>query len=394
MRKVKVTRIVARLNIGGPAVHIINLTTGLDPDRFDSQLIVGRPGPDEGDMGYQAAQKGIDPLTIPELGRELSPLGDLRTTVKLARIFRRDKPDIVETHTAKAGAVGRLAARLANVPIVIHVFHGHVFHSYFGPLRSEMFVNFERTLARITDRIITVSPAQRRDIVDVYGIAPPERVLTVPLGLDLEPFRRAKQTCHGRFRASLGVPTEALLVGFVGRLTAVKNPSLFVESAGHVVQQFPQTRFVFVGDGELRPALEEQTDALGLAQHVIFAGWQVDMPAVYADLDLLALTSLNEGTPVTVIEALATGIPVVASAVGGVPDVLKDQETGTLVPSGDAERLAKAIIELLRAPERGQVLAYAGQQSVLGRFDLARLINVMDSLYFALLKEKGMDLQK
>jgi glycosyltransferase involved in cell wall biosynthesis len=392
MRKVKITRIVARLNVGGPAVHIINLTAGLDPDRFDSQLIVGRPGPDEGDMGYLATQKGIDPLIIPELGRELSPLGDLRTTVKLARILRRDKPDIVETHTAKAGAVGRLAAQLVGVPLIIHVFHGHVFHGYFGPLKSEMFVNVERALARITDRIITVSPAQRRDIADVYRIAPPERVLTVPLGLGLEPFRTAKQTCHGRFRASLRVPTEALLIGFVGRLTAVKNPSLFVEAAEHVVQQFPQTRFVFVGDGELRLVLEEQIDALGLAQHVIFAGWQVDMPAVYADLDLLALTSLNEGTPVTVIEALATGIPVVATSVGGVPDVLKDQETGVLIPPGDPEGLAQAIIELLRVPEHAEALARAGQGDVLDRFGLARLVDDMESLYSALLQEKDVGL--
>jgi glycosyltransferase involved in cell wall biosynthesis len=392
MRKVKVTRIVARLNVGGPAVHIINLAAGLDPDRFESQLIAGRPGPHEGDMGYLATQKGIEPLIVPELGRELSPLGDLRTTLKLARILRRHKPHIVETHTAKAGAVGRLAARLANVPVIIHVFHGHVFHSYFGPLQSEMFVNVERALAGITDRIITVSPAQRRDIADVYRIAPPERVLMVPLGLDLEPFRRARQTCHGQFRASLRVPAEALLVGFVGRLTAVKNPSLFVEAAGHVVQQFPQARFVFVGDGELRAALEEQIDALGLAGHVIFAGWQVDMPAVYADLDLLVLTSLNEGTPVTVIEALATGIPVVATAVGGVPDVLKDQETGMLTPSGDAEGLAQAIVELLHAPERAEALARAGQGDVLDRFDLVRLVDDMESLYLALLQEEDVEL--
>jgi glycosyltransferase involved in cell wall biosynthesis len=392
MRKVKVTRIVARLNVGGPAVHIINLTAGLDPDRFESQLIAGRPGPDEGDMGYLATQKGVYPLIIPELGRELSPLGDARTTIKLARILRRHKPDIVETHTAKAGAVGRLAARLANVPLVIHVFHGHVFHSYFGPLQTQLFLNVERALARITDRIITVSPAQRRDIVDVYRIAPPERVLTVPLGLDLEPFRRAKQTRHGRFRASLVVHPETPLVGFVGRLTAVKNPSLFVEAAGRVVQRFPQARFVFVGDGELRAVLEEQVDALGLAGHVIFAGWQVDMAAVYADLDMLALTSLNEGTPVTIIEALAAGVPVVATAVGGVPDVLKDQETGALVPPGDADALAQAIVELLSAPERAAALTGAGQRDVLERFDLARLVDDMESLYSALLQEKDVEL--
>jgi len=390
--KIKITRIVARLNVGGPAVHIVNLMAGLDPDRFDNQLIVGRPGPDEGDMGYLAAQKGIVPLVIPELGRELSPLWDLQIILKLVRVLRRQQPHIVETHTAKAGAVGRLAARLAGVPVVIHVFHGHVFHSYFGPLKTRLFINVERALARLTDRIITISPAQRRDIVDVYRIAPPERVLTIPLGLDLNAFQAAKQAARGRFRASLGIPGDRALVGFVGRLTPVKNPSLFVEVALRVVQQCPGTCFVFVGDGELRSTLGRQVDALGLAQHVLFAGWQVDMPAVYADLDMLALTSLNEGTPVTVIEALAAGTPVVASAVGGVPDVVINQETGMLVPSGDLEAVVQAIIHLLRDPMRAQTLACAGQQHVLERFDLARLTDDMESLYVALLEEKGVRL--
>jgi len=390
--KVKVARIVARLNIGGPAVHIINLMAGLDPDRFENLLIVGRPGPNEGDMGYLASQKGIDPLIIPGLGRELSPLWDAQTTFKLARILRRQRPHIVETHTAKAGAVGRLAARLAGVPVVIHVFHGHVFHSYFGPAKTELFINIERGLARLTDRIITISPAQRRDVVDVYRIAPPERVITIPLGLDLGPFEAARQSCRGQFRSSLGISPDIPLIGFVGRLTAVKNPRQFIEVAGRVIRESPQARFVFVGDGELRPALEEQVGALGLAQTVIFTGWQENMPAVYSDLDLLVLTSLNEGTPVTVIEALATGVPVVASEVGGVPDVVTHQETGLLVPSGDAEATAQAILQFLRAPERAQRLALAGQRVVLGRFDLRRLVNDMDALYHALLIEKGINL--
>ena len=392
MGTVKVARIVARLNIGGPAVHIINLMAGLDPDRFENLLVVGRPGPNEGDMGYLASQKGIDPLIIPGLGRELSPLWDAQTTFKLARILRRQRPHIVETHTAKAGAVGRLAARLAGVPILIHVFHGHVFHSYFGPAKTELFINIERGLARLTDRIITISPAQRRDVVDVYRIAPPERVITIPLGLDLGPFEPARQSCRGQFRSSLGISPDIPLIGFVGRLTAVKNPSQFIKVAGRVVQESPQARFVFVGDGELRPALEEQVGALGLAQTVIFTGWQANMPAVYSDLDLLVLTSLNEGTPVTVIEALATGVPVVASEVGGVPDVVTHHETGLLVPSGDAEATAQAILQFLRAPERAQRLALAGQRVVLGRFDLRRLVNDMDALYNALLIEKGINL--
>jgi glycosyltransferase involved in cell wall biosynthesis len=387
--KVKITRIVARLNIGGPAVHIINLSAGLDPDRFENRLIAGRPGPDEGDMGYLATPKGIEPLIIPELGRELSPLRDLATALKLVHILRHQRPHIVETHTAKAGAVGRVAARLAGVPIVIHVFHGHVFHSYFGPLKTGLFINVERALARITDRLITISPAQQRDVVQVYGIAPAERVVMIPLGLDLQPLRVAKQTCRGQFRSNLGLPDDIPLVGFVGRLTGVKNPSLFIEAARRVVHQIPRARFVFVGDGELRPALERQVRAWGLTQQVLFAGWRSDMPPVYADLDLLALTSLNEGTPVTLIEALAAGVPVVATAVGGVPDVVAGQEMGLLVPSGDAEALARTVVQLLCAPERAHTLALAGQRYVLVRFDIARLANDMQALYLTLLEEKG-----
>jgi glycosyltransferase involved in cell wall biosynthesis len=390
--KIKVTRIVARLNVGGPAVHIINLMAELDTDRFENQLIAGRPGPREGDMGYLATQKGIEPLIIRELGRELSPLGDLRTAFKLVRILRSQRPHIVETHTAKAGAVGRLAARLAGVPVVVHVFHGHVFHSYFGSMKTQMFINVERILARYTDRIITISPAQYHDIVHTYRIAPPERVLTIPLGLDLQPFSTAEQTSRGRFRSALGIASDTPLIGFVGRLTCVKNPMLFVEAAQRVIQELAPARFVFVGDGELRPALEEQVDALGLAQHMIFAGWQADMPSVYADLDLLVITSFNEGTPVTIIEALASGTPVVATAVGGVPDVVMDQQTGLLVPSGDVSSLTQAIARLLGAPEYGQGLALAGQQSVLEQFDIARLVKDMESLYHSLLKEKGVHL--
>jgi len=389
MRKIKVTRIIARLNVGGPAVHIINLMAALNSARFENYLIVGSPGPDEGDMSYLAAQKGITPLIIPELGRELSPLRDVQTVLNLVRTLRRQRPHIVETHTAKAGAVGRLAARLAGVPVIIHVFHGHVFHSYFGLVKTRLFIGIERALARLTDRIITISPAQRHDIAQVYRIALLEKVLMIPLGLDLQPFATAKQAHFGHFRTALGIPTDVPLVGFVGRLTGVKNPSLFVKAAQRVVQRIPQACFVFVGDGELRPGLEKQVGALGLTQQVIFTGWQADMPAVYADLDLLALTSLNEGTPVTVIESLATGTPVVATAVGGVPDVVMDQQTGLLVPSGDADALAQAVVGLLRAPEHARALALEGQQNVLAHFGLARLVNDMESLYLALLKEKG-----
>lgn len=389
MSRVRITRIVARLNVGGPAMHILNLTAALDAARFESQLVVGRPGPHEGDMGYLAAQKGIVPHVLPELGRELSPTKDLWTVWRLVQVLRRQRPHIVETHTAKAGAVGRLAARLAGVPIVLHVFHGHVFYGYFGPAKTRFFIAIERGLARLSDRIITISPGQQRDIAHVYRIASPDKVIVVPLGLDLEPFTEAGRGRSGRLRASYGVPAGAPLVGFVGRLTAVKNPSLLVEAAREVVDAVPEAHFVFVGDGELRPELEGQVAELGLGERVLFAGWQTDMPAVYADLDALVLPSLNEGTSMTVIEAMATGVPVIATAVGGVPDVVSDGHTGRLVPSSEVGPLAQAIVDLLRDPGLAQEWARAGQQDVLARYGLRRLARDMESLYMELLAEKG-----
>jgi glycosyltransferase involved in cell wall biosynthesis len=390
MSAIRITRVIARLNIGGPAVHIANLMAGLDPDRFESRLVIGQPGPGEGDMGYLVPADAVHLTVIPELGRSLSPVRDLRTLFRLVAILRRQRPHIVETHTAKAGFVGRLAAWLAGVPIVLHVFHGHVFYGYFGPLQTRTFIHIERALARLTDRVITISPAQRHDIVHVYHIAPPQKVLVVPLGLELGPLVAARQKDDGRFRAGLGIPADVPLVGYVGRLAAVKNPSLWVGVACRVLQRVPQARFVLVGDGELRPDVERQIADLGLAGRVILAGWQRDMPSVYAALDVLTLTSLNEGTSVTAIEALAAGVPVVATAVGGMADVVADGRTGLLAPSGDVTALSAAVAGLLQAPERGWSLAQAGQRDVTARFGIERLVRDMESLYVALLEEKGM----
>jgi glycosyltransferase involved in cell wall biosynthesis len=394
MDKTRIVRIVARLNVGGPAVHILNLMEALDPERFRNHLITGLPGPREGDMSYLAIQKGIEPEVIPELSRDISPLDDALALRKLIRTLRRHRPHIVETHTAKAGAVGRLAAYLTGLagppaPAIMHVFHGHVFHSYFGPVKTRAFITIERALARITDRIITISPAQYRDITETYRIARPEKTVVVPLGLKLQPFARARQTSVGQFRRAFGLPSDAPLVGFVGRLAPVKNPNLFIEAARLTLQQTPETYFALVGDGKLRPELERRVEALGLTKHVVFTGWQEDMPATYADLDVMALTSLNEGTPVTVIEALAAGVPVVATAVGGVPDVVTDRRTGLLVPSGDIEAVAQGMLKLLRNPEYARHLAREGQLEVLERFDLTRLAADMESLYRTVLEEKN-----
>jgi len=384
----KIVRIIARLNIGGPAIHTVLLTAGLDGARFESLLVTGVVGPDEGDMCDLALAKGVTPQVIPELGRELHLVRDLVTLFKLYRLLRRERPHVVHTHTAKAGAVGRVAARLAGVPVVLHTFHGHVFRGYFGPRKTQFFINLEKFLARLSDCVVTVSKGLRHDLA-AYGIAPLTKIAVVPLGFDLEPFLTVTQEAGARWRREAGLPEDAPLVGIVARLTGVKNHRLFLEMARRVADAAPETWFAVVGDGELRAELEAYAAELGLAGRVRFTGWVRDMPPVYAALDVVVITSLNEGTPVTLIEGMAAGRPVVSTAVGGVPDIVADGESGLLAPSGDADGLARAVTALLRAPARRQAMGQVGRESVRERFSAARLVGDVERLYLELLAFRG-----
>jgi len=386
---IKVVRIIARLNIGGPAIHTVLLTAGLDPARFQSLLVCGVVGPSEGDMLDFATARGVSPVIVPALGREIHLEQDGQAFLQLFKLFRRERPQVVHTHTAKAGLVGRLAARLAGVPVVVHTFHGHVFHGYFGPLKTRFFIFLERFLARLSDGIVTVSQGQRRELA-AYSIAPLDKIRVVPLGFDLTPFLTATAEDGADWRRRVGLPEDALLVGIVGRLTGVKNHRLFLEMARRVALAVPDVWFVVVGDGELRVELEARAQELGLAERVRFTGWVRQMASVYAALDVVALTSLNEGTPVTLIEGLAAGRPVVSTAVGGVPDIVADGETGLLVPTGDADALAEAVVGLLRDPARRRVMGQAGRESVRGRFAVERLIGDVERLYAELLSAKGL----
>jgi len=386
MRRVKVVRIIARLNIGGPAIHTILLTAGLNDQRFESMLVTGVEGKYEGNMLDLAAAKGVEPIIIPQLRRNVDPLGSLITLFKLYRLMRRERPHIVHTHTATAGLLGRLAAKLAGVPVILHTFHGHVLHGYFGPLQSKALVWMERLLARLSDRIVTVSEGQRQELA-AYGIAPLEKITVVPLGFELEELL-ACESHRGELRRELGLTDGNKLVGIVARLVPIKNHHLFLQAAQVVAEAVPQARFLVVGDGELREELEVYARDLGLDEKAFFTGWRRDLPRLYADLDVVALTSINEGTPVSLIEALAAGVPVVATAVGGVPDVVVDGETGYLVEAGDVKGLAEAIIELLRNPERAKEMGSAGREAVYPRFATQTLIANVEGLYAQLLRQE------
>jgi glycosyltransferase involved in cell wall biosynthesis len=383
-RPIRIMRIIARLNVGGPAIHVTLLTEQLGPPDFQSTLVCGSIGPDEGDMAYLAEECGIHPVMIPTLGRELSPLRDLKTLWMLWRLMRQARPDVVHTHTAKAGFVGRVAAWLAGVPVRVHTFHGHVFQGYFSPAKTRVFLWLERFNARLSDRLITISPTLRDELAEKYRIAPAEKFGVVPLGLELSPFAQTPRH-QGYFRARFNLPADAPLIGIVGRLVPVKNHALFLDMAARVKKMIPDARFVIIGNGETRLPIEAQVEALGLNGAVTFTGWQQDVKSAYSDMDVLVISSHNEGTPVSVIEALAAGVPVVSTAVGGVPDLLLQGAYGRLVPPGDPDGLAAAVAAALNDPAEHSLDI---RQAISAEYDISRLANDLATLYRDLLTAK------
>ncbi len=389
----KVMHVIARLNVGGAARYVIELLSHLKALGYETQLVCGVVGKHEGDMRYLADEYGLDVTIIPSLGREISPVGDILTIYRLWRLIRREKPDIVHTHTAKAGLVGRVAARLCRVPVVVHTFHGHVFAGYFGKTKTRVFLLLERLMARFSTRIITLSAALKRELAQIYRIAPENCIEVIELGFDLDKLlaleRQSGTLRQSPFRQAYGIPADTPLVGIVGRLVPIKNHDLFLRAARIVVDTLPGVWFAIVGDGERRAELEALTAALRLMDQVRFCGWATDLLPVYAALDMLVLCSDNEGLPVSLIEAMAGGVPVVATNVGGVSDLLEGGDgtpgkIGQIVPPGDANALAEAILNTLK-DERAHERAIAARQSVARRYGIAHSAALTDALYKRLL---------
>jgi glycosyltransferase involved in cell wall biosynthesis len=387
-RRIKILRVIGRLNVGGPTIHVVNLCAGLNPVRFDQLLVVGSENPAEGSMLDYALARGVQPRVIPEMvtAFSLTPR-DVKALAKLYFLIRRERPHIVCTETAKAGFLGRLAGRLAGVPVIVHTFHGHVLHGYYGPVKNWLMRRMERSLARITDRLVTVSEQVKRDLVG-YGVAAAEKITVIPLGFDLEPFLNS-HAHKDEFRREIGYGDEHKLIGIVGRLFSIKNHALFLDAAAHVSAREQNARFVIVGDGVLRPTLEKQASDLGIADRVLFTGWRRDLARICADLTVLVVSSDNEGTPVSAIEAMAAGCPVVATRVGGLSDLIDDRRTGRLVPPRDEKVLATAVLDLLHGPETARNLGRNAKEAVGKRFAVTRLISDMDRLYSELLEEKA-----
>jgi glycosyltransferase involved in cell wall biosynthesis len=389
--RVKVVRVIARLNMGGPALHVAYLTAGLRERGYDTTLVAGTLARGEDSMAFVAEDLGIEIVRIEELGREISPLRDLRAIVRLARVLRRERPQILHTHTAKAGTVGRLAAILAGSrrpPVVVHTFHGHVLRGYFGPMRTRFFLLLERWLAAHTTALIAVGPQVRDDLV-ALGVAPADRFAVIRLGIELEERVRPSEDGRAETRRYLGVADDRFVVGWVGRMTAVKRTDDVLAAFKRLRDGGVEASLCMVGDGPDRERLERRAAELGVIRDTLFLGYQEDVAPFYAAFDTLVLPSANEGTPVSVIEALAAETPVVATRVGGVPDVVRDGEEGFLVDTGATDELAERLTRLARDPKLRQRLGRSGRDRVLKRYAVERLLDDVDRLYRELLAASG-----
>ncbi|HZC24705.1 MAG TPA: glycosyltransferase family 4 protein [Candidatus Binatia bacterium] len=394
--KVTIARVIARLNVGGPAIQAISMTKAFRERGYRTILLTGQIPDGEGSMEHLADEMGVVPVRIGTMSRRISWHRDLAAVWQLIRIFRREKPLIVHTHTAKAGTLGRLAAIVTRVPVRVHTFHGHVFQGYFSPAVTRVFLAIERFLARHTDRIIALSQSQKHDLAYTYRVAPAEKIAVVPLGFGLESFLAVNGRL-GTLRQSMGCEKDGFLVGWVGRLTEIKDPDLFLHCARDLVHNFPELRFAVIGDGELRSACEEMVDAAEFGEKVCFMGWQQQLDRIYADLDLVVLTSINEGTPLALLEAMASGKAFVSTDVGGVRDLMVGSahkldgfeifENGILVPR-QRDVLARAITYLLKNPEMLRSMGKSGRAFVRARFSNQRLADDLESLYVALVRAK------
>ena len=386
----RILRVITRLNIGGPSIQAIALTSRLAARGAVTTLLHGRLGAGEGDMRYLAAADA-NLQFVPTLQRAIAPLDDLRSLVSLYQAMRRFKPTIVHTHMAKAGLLGRVAAFAYNrtrgrAPRarVVHTYHGHVLDGYFGGLATTIFIALERQLARVTDAIIAISPAIRADLLNTYRIGRADQYRIVPLGFDLSAFAAVDEAARRRARAELRIAADAPVLATVGRLTAIKNYSLLLDAAQRVAARFPNLVVLLAGDGELRADLEAQAARLGISDNLRFLGWRRDLPTIYAATDVFALTSRNEGTPVALIEAMAAGVPGVSTDVGGVGDVIASEAMGVRVAVDNVAGFAAAVERLLADPAARQAIGAAARAHVLSRYDITRLTSDIDMLYQSL----------
>lgn len=391
----KVLRIINRLNLGGPTLNAAYLTKYLAPE-YETMLLSGMKDESEASSEFILDQLGIKPIYIKEMHREIHPLKDIAAYKKIKSIIQEFKPDIVHTHAAKAGTVGRLAAASCGVPVIIHTFHGHVFHSYFSPLKTKVFIGIEQYLAKKSTGIVAISDKQKQELVHEFNIAPEEKFRVIPLGFDLTKYTENRETKRKQFRDEFKIAENEIAISIVGRLVPIKNHQLFLNAFAKAKQSATKKiKAIIVGDGELRTELEQISNSLNLKTvsynnftgdyDVMFASWRKDIDVVNVGSDIIALSSNNEGTPVSLIEAQAADKPIITTRVGGVENIVAP-ENGILVNPGDEIGFSEALIKLVNEDALRLEMSKKGWIFVREKFHYTRLVNDMNNYYKQLLR--------
>lgn len=385
----RVLRIINRLNLGGPTYNASYLSKYLSSD-FETMLVAGMKDESEASSEFIARDLGLEPVYIKKMHRAINPLNDIPAYKEIKKIIEDFKPDIVHTHAAKAGALGRLAAHNAGVPVILHTFHGHVFHSYFNPIKTKVFLELERYLAKISTRIITISKQQQKEICGDFNVCPIEKSVIIPLGFDLSRFQDGIDEKRKDFREKYKLEDDEIAIGIVGRLVPVKNHELFLKAVKQLLEHTQKKVRVFIiGDGELRSELEELCTSLELSfqnqKPIVFTGWVKNVDWAYSGLDIIALSSFNEGTPVSLIEAQAANKPIVSTAVGGIQDVVIEGETALLSPSQDVDAFAQNLIKIVEDDSMRINMSQNSSEHAMKKFNFRRLVNDMENLYRQLL---------
>lgn len=392
----RILRITNRFNLGGPTLNVGYLSKYLE-DRYETLIVGGINDETEANSQYILENLELDPVLIPEMRREINLICDYKAYRKIKAIIKEFKPDIVHTHASKAGALGRLAALSLKVPVIVHTFHGHVFDAYFSKRKTNFYIKLERYLAKKSDAIVTLSTNQYHDIVDKYKVSTPEKTSVISLGFDLNKFYDNQEEKRRFFRERYNITEDQIAIGIIGRLVPIKNHKLFIDALSLLIDKYgKKIRAFIVGDGESRSEIEQMLKDYNIQfsnntsseiSQVVLTSWEKDIDIVNAGLDIVALSSLNEGTPVSLIEALAAGKAVVSTRVGGIENIVEDGVSGLLCSMNASEFFNKLEI-LVNNKELRDLFGENGKKKVFFKFHYSRLVSEMDELYQMLLSKK------
>ncbi|MDA9952292.1 glycosyltransferase [Chitinophagales bacterium] len=393
----KVLRIINRLNLGGPTYNAAYLSKYIIDD-FETLLVAGMKDENEASSAYIVNNLGLKPRYIKNMFRKINPLKDYLAYKELVHIINEFQPDIVHTHAAKAGALGRLAAYNCGVPIILHTFHGHVFHSYFSQLKTRIFLEIERFLARKSTKIIAISNIQKQELCEQFKVAPCEKFEVVPLGFDLERFQINLLERRIAFRKKYELHEEDLVIGIIGRLVPIKNHHLLIQAFAEVQARTQKNlKLIIIGDGELREELERFSNSLKLnisnctaaKSDVLFTSWITDIESALPGLDIVALSSFNEGTPVSLIEAQAANVPIISTRVGGIEDIVIDGETAVLSENNNISEFSNKLFDLVENDSLRMKMKIKGFKHVHEKYSYTTLCSNMSILYTSLYQEKS-----